>query len=50
MLLGAWAFVWALAWMRADDWLCYVALGFALGLHIGSFDRERLADVFFLNA
>ncbi len=24
--------------------------GFALGLHIGSFDRERLADVFFLNA
>ncbi len=24
--------------------------GFALGLHIGSFDRERLSDVFFLNA
>ncbi len=27
-----------------------MAWGFALGLHIGSFDRERLIDVFFLNA
>ncbi len=27
-----------------------MAWGFALGLHIGSFDRERLSDVFFLNA
>jgi hypothetical protein len=34
----------------AGDWICYGAWGFALGFHIGSFDRERLADVFFLNA